>query len=102
MNWYKMANADKKPYRIYKVGNGKEIEVVSLKYIYAISSEQARLMALQRDIGLNEFLAYCRRSNSGCDVVARLDVEKWREIQEFQDRKKKQKEEEIQEAWWQK
>jgi hypothetical protein len=101
MNWYKQSQSAKKPYKIYRAGNGEEREEVVLKDIYALSSEQARAIALQRSPALREYLEHCRRSNRGCDVVARLNVEKLTEIQEFQARKSKEREETIQEAWWQ-
>lgn len=102
MNWYKTAQVEKKPYKIYKVGSGKEEEAKELGYIWAYSSEQARMIALKNNPKLREYLAFCSRSHTDCEVVAKIDNLKWQEVQKYQANLKEKKEEQVQEAWWNK
>jgi len=98
MSWYKKAQkvkekAEKKPYRVIKICFGQE-EIVA--EIDAYSAEQARMFALQDNIG--DVKAYME---VGCDIVARLNKEEFERIQGIKEYEEKRKEEQIQNAWWQ-
>jgi len=102
MPWYKIAQAEKKPYRIYKVGRGRDEEIIFLGIIWAYTSEQARLFALKKSSALKEFVDFCLGSNSDCDVQARVDMGKLQEVRRQQGADSKRKEQQVQEAWWNK
>lgn len=102
MNWYKTSQVEEKPYRIYKIGEGKDQEIIELRYIWAYSSEQARVKAFQKMPSLREHVDHCLSARLDCDVVARLDRIKWAEVQRYQLGIKEKQEKNIQEAWWNK
>jgi len=102
MNWYKTAQQEKKPYKIYKITNGTYKELTEFGHIWAYSSEQARIMVLKQSSRLREFVDFCKRSNSEGDIEARIDKEEWQSVQKYQKTRNEQKEKQIQEAWWNK
>jgi hypothetical protein len=102
MNWYKTATAEKKPYKIYQIGAGKDIEIIELKDIWAYSSEQARIIALKNSPKLKAFVDHCLRLRSDCDIEARIDRVKLEEVQKYQASLRQRQEEKEQNNWWDK
>lgn len=102
MNWYKVAENEKKPYLIYRIQGGQPDTLLNIPHINATSANQARAIALKKYPSLKVFVQGCLARNQECDIQARLDTEKWREITQYQARKKQEREEQIQDAWWNK
>jgi len=82
----------KKPYKIFRLAHGQEKFIVR---VWAFSSEQARLFAISMMSVLKDYL------NMGYEIVARLDEEKWNEIERANIAEKELKDKQIQDAWWQ-
>jgi hypothetical protein len=82
------------PYQIYKMcwgirdDTGIEIE--------AVSPEQARLLALSKHQKLREY------RELGCEIEAKLNVEKHRQRERAKGIENRLKEETIRDAWWNK
>ena len=102
MNWYKTATVEKKPYKIYQIGAGKDREIIELNHIWAYSSEQARMMALKNNPKLKAYIDNCLRLRSDCDIEARIDRVKLEEVQKYQAGLKDRQEEREQNNWWDK
>jgi len=83
----------RKPYKIITIAHGVE---TFHGVLWAFSSEQARGYAIKKYSKLQDDL------EMGYEVVARLDEEQWKEIEEFRLNKERMKEEQIQNAWWNK
>lgn len=92
MSWYKKAKKIRKPYKIYVLAHGVETYIDT---VWAYSSEQARMLAVQEKSKLRDYL------QMGYEIIARLDREKLEEIQKYQKMKEEMREEQIQDAWWQ-
>lgn len=102
MSWYKIAQIEKKPYKIYRIEGGRPDKVLDIPHIYAVSSEQARVMAFKKYPSLRNFVDGCIGRNQDCDIQARLDKEKWEEIQKYKEQQSVSQETVVQEAWWNK
>jgi len=83
----------RKPYKIFILAHGEETYCGTL---WAFSSEQARGGAISRSLRLQDAL------EMKYEVIARLDEERWKDIEEFRLNKEKRKEEQVQNAWWNK
>ena len=83
---------EKRPYSIIRLAHGVETKVGT---IWAYSSEQARMFAIKNYSRLRDDLAM------GYEIVARLDKEKWEELERAKKVEEELKEEQIQTAWWQ-
>ena len=96
MRIYRIAQneAHKKPYKIIRICWGKEEEVGDS--VYAHSSEQARMFAIQKNIG--DIKAF---QEMGCTIVARFDREKWEQEERARKVTEDLREEQTQTAWWQ-
>ena len=94
VNWYKEAQTEKQPYQIVLLLSGQE--KVLKGNVWAYSSEQARTVAIKKHSKLGDYL------EMGYEIIARFDKEKWEEIQRANESKEQMKEEQIQDAWWNK
>ena len=101
MSWYKTSqvfNKKKKPtkpYSIYKVGHGDKIFVCNIE---AYSADQARLFALDRDIKLQEWNDFSPEN----EVVAELDDNANKDRERIRERREQDKEDLIDNAYWNK
>lgn len=94
MNWYRTSQKkEKKPYKIFRLAHGVETYVDE---VWAYSSEQARMFAIEKYPRLRDNL------EMGYEIVAYLDKEKWEELERTKKYKEERKEERIQNAWWNK
>jgi len=62
----------------------------------AVSPEQARLLALQKHQKLREY------RELGCEIEAKLNVEKFKQREKTKGIENRLREETIQDAWWNK
>lgn len=94
VNWYKKAAKEPefKPYDIFKTDSIKKERIPS---VWEEDEIKARTKALQDYFYLKEYVSMCRARNQDCDIKAILDKGKWLRIQN-------DKEEKIQNAWWNK
>ena len=97
---------DRLPFNFYRVEGGKPDVAITIKRepitIFAFTAEQARTLLLDRYPQLRAYVDGCRGRNQECDIVARLNKEKLREIQNYNRVKKEMKDELADEAWWKK
>ena len=94
MKIYRIAQEKKvkKPYSVFRLAHGQEKFIVR---VWAFSSEQARAFAISEISVLSDYL------NMGYEIVARLDEEKWNEIERANKAEETLREQTIQDAWWQ-
>jgi len=107
MNWYKISQAslvDKKPYNIYKIEGGRPDTRITVKGIpvifYATSSEQARFLVFEKYPQLKAYVDGCLSRRQECDIEARIDEEKLKELENYKRTQKEQEEKQVQKAWW--
>ncbi len=95
MNWYKIAKKEQKPYKIFLRTPG---EVREIGKTDAVSKEQAVKRFLTNNSKYRDYL----NIGTGCFIDAVFNEEEFNRVKEVKQLEKEKKEEQIQDAWWNK
>ena len=99
MNWYKISQSVKKPYRLWlDEGNGaKLLRGYDKFYVEAVNENQAKAMFLYNNPKLKAIFEEKRRAGTPIDIV--VDEALFQKQQEALKQSKKEKEEQIEMRW---